>query len=313
MLLDRKSFVALALALGFSICVSANAATPQFDNLFVFGDSDSDTGAKFSMVGYPAPPYWQGRHSNGPVAVEYLSAALNVASQAGVNNFAVGGALTGYGNRDANVPSTGMLSQFNYYANLSNSHADPNALYFIRGGANDLKICGSSPCSDAQLQTITDHLNTLIGDLSGIGARHFVLVGTLAPQSVATSSAALDALLKSDVSSLHAGGLDITFFDPRPIVKAMRQVGNPYGFTHTDEFDPCYTGSLSGTGGSVCSNPDEYVTWDSIGHLTAHAQEVLGNAMVSSLLAAPVPEPETYALMLAGLGLVGFTALHRRN
>lgn len=37
------------------------------------------------------------------------------------------------------------------------------------------------------------------------------------------------------------------------------------------------------------------------------------NQLRVSLIATPVPEPETYALMLAGLGLVGFLARRRRG
>jgi hypothetical protein len=37
-----------------------------------------------------------------------------------------------------------------------------------------------------------------------------------------------------------------------------------------------------------------------------------GNSL-SLAVSAPVPEPETYALMLAGLGLVGFVARRRCN
>ncbi|MBP7484430.1 MAG: PEP-CTERM sorting domain-containing protein [Aquabacterium sp.] len=49
---------------------------------------------------------------------------------------------------------------------------------------------------------------------------------------------------------------------------------------------------------SICANPDNYLFWDGV-HPTAAAHQVLGNAF-----AAAVPEPETYALMLAGLGIV---------
>lgn len=38
-----------------------------------------------------------------------------------------------------------------------------------------------------------------------------------------------------------------------------------------------------------------------------------GYGGVISTVTAPVPEPETYALMLAGLGMVGFMASRRRN
>jgi hypothetical protein len=34
---------------------------------------------------------------------------------------------------------------------------------------------------------------------------------------------------------------------------------------------------------------------------------------LDNITITPVPEPETYALMLAGLGLVGFTARRRSN
>jgi hypothetical protein len=34
---------------------------------------------------------------------------------------------------------------------------------------------------------------------------------------------------------------------------------------------------------------------------------------ISSNTVAPVPEPETYAMLLAGLGLIGFTARRRKN
>ncbi|CAN5175074.1 hypothetical protein BH11PSE10_BH11PSE10_13200 [soil metagenome] len=36
-------------------------------------------------------------------------------------------------------------------------------------------------------------------------------------------------------------------------------------------------------------------------------------AIASSIAAAPVPEPETYAMLLAGLGVVGFVASRRRS
>jgi outer membrane lipase/esterase len=82
--------------------------------------------------------------------------------------------------------------------------------------------------------------------------------------------------------------------------------GSAYGFSHTSFADPCYTGNLDGTGGTVCADPDNYLVWDFQGHLTAAASAVIGRAMA----AAVVPAPGTLALL--GLGLIGIRVLRRK-
>lgn len=47
--------------------------------------------------------------------------------------------------------------------------------------------------------------------------------------------------------------------------------------------------------------------------VTGFTSGSMGGAYTGILAAAPVPEPETYALMLAGLGIVGFIASRRRQ
>jgi hypothetical protein len=44
-----------------------------------------------------------------------------------------------------------------------------------------------------------------------------------------------------------------------------------------------------------------------------HNNQTLDQNVTISLVTAPIPEPETYALMLAGLGVVGFTARRRKQ
>src|SRR5215475_162129 len=46
--------------------------------LVVFGDSLSDNGNLFALTGFPQPPAWEGRASNGPVYAEQLAAFLHV-------------------------------------------------------------------------------------------------------------------------------------------------------------------------------------------------------------------------------------------
>lgn len=47
--------------------------------------------------------------------------------------------------------------------------------------------------------------------------------------------------------------------------------------------------------------------------VTGFTSGSMGGTYTGVLAAAPVPEPETYALMLAGLGIVGFIASRRRS
>ncbi|MEW5788760.1 MAG: SdiA-regulated domain-containing protein [Pseudomonadota bacterium] len=61
--------------------------------------------------------------------------------------------------------------------------------------------------------------------------------------------------------------------------------------------------SLAGVADNI-----EGVTMDSLGNIY-----LVGENPSLYVLSAPVPEPETYALMLAGLGLVGFMARRRRS
>jgi PEP-CTERM motif len=87
---------------------------------------------------------------------------------------------------------------------------------------------------------------------------------------------------------------------------------------------PCWSGNDTGGPGALCSNPDQYLFWDS-GHPTAEghllvaqdACNVIGacNAVdARPLLVAQdprsaVPEPSTWAMMLlgfAGLGFLGY-------
>src|SRR4051812_38820866 len=89
--LFTKRVVALALCLsGLGVVAEAE----PFSLVVVYGDSLSDNGNLFGAAALPGPPYFQGRRSDGPVAVEKLAAALGVP----LLDFAWIGATTGIGN-----------------------------------------------------------------------------------------------------------------------------------------------------------------------------------------------------------------------
>src|SRR5262249_4919665 len=120
----------------------ASAGAVPFDALFVFGDSGSDTGRRLQLQNgaKPAsPPYFMGRHSNGPVPPEYVQGALGLTGPGQFVDYAVGGALSGHGNVDPDprLFATGLLDQFGTF-HQDHASADPNALYYILGGDNDI-------------------------------------------------------------------------------------------------------------------------------------------------------------------------------
>src|SRR5688572_18145701 len=151
------------------LLVTAGASATPYTALHFFGDSLTDTGnvkkATSTLNNYtfglipkhPTAPYVNGRFTNGPVWAEHVAARLGRpadAAPAGMsmgwfgeiggpgNNYAVGGARTDTGGAlgllNYTLP-TGIATQVDFYLARSSGVADPDALYFLLGGGNDLR------------------------------------------------------------------------------------------------------------------------------------------------------------------------------
>ncbi len=163
--------------------------------IFVFGDSLSDSGNSFALtLGAipPSPPYNSGRFSNGSVAVEYLAEDLGLTlvpfydDEAG-NNFAVGGAKTGIGNSNNDdiapflpgVTLPGLSEQIdNFEASLDNGNAEHDALAIVWAGPNDFLdyLGGSVPADPAVL--IEDGVDNIVDNvtrLTDLGIKNLVV------------------------------------------------------------------------------------------------------------------------------------------
>ena len=123
-----------------SFMVFQNTIMPQIGNLLAFGDSLSDMGnAKDSILNVPdVPPYWQGRFSNGPVWLEYVSQAYGVTTTVGSlteqgDNRAFGGSQTGQGFSYLLLPNVGTQIS-NYLANVQSSIAQNDVVSLCAGG-----------------------------------------------------------------------------------------------------------------------------------------------------------------------------------
>jgi cholinesterase len=280
------------------LALAVSLAAAPFTRVVAFGDSLTDNGNLYARVGQtfpPSPPYFAGRATNGPVAVEYLATALGVP----LLDFAVYGATSGIGNIfDMGTPDSsnglpGVLAQYNE-ALAGGFSVNPADLYVILGGPpNDFRVSGLTP--DALQTAITNQI-TLVLLLQAQGAQNIILggltdLGVLPFVLKSGPAAALDASLfsafyNSELQSALPPG--VKFFDVSALIHSV--LGDP-SFSNKTGF--CTDGV------NTCANPEQYVFWDEF-HPTTRVHEIAG----LTLAAAAVPEPAVLLTFASGLGVL---------
>ncbi|MGS0756495.1 SGNH/GDSL hydrolase family protein [Roseateles sp. GG27B] len=183
--------VLLASTLAATLVPGAASAAATFSDLVIFGDSLSDTGNLSLATGGTLPdtaqPYFNGRYSNGLLWTDWLATDLGHSGDAapyllGGNNYAYAGARTGTG---ASPP--GMLLQTSTLWGNTHAAADPNALYVLVGGGNDMRdarsLFSSNSAGDQAGRALSAEaaiykMTTSLGLLASRGAKN-VLVSSL--------------------------------------------------------------------------------------------------------------------------------------
>jgi phospholipase/lecithinase/hemolysin len=334
--LSRTAFT-LATCCSSALLIGSAAHAANFSAEYVFGDSLSDVGNVYlgSSGSEPASPYVGGQFSNGPVWVQDLAARLGLPaltpSLAGGTDYAFGGATTG--STSTNNPVVPNLEQQVDTFFSGHASAPSDALYTFSIGANDLFAIlksGLTPqqaAGDAAAAALV--VASEAGDLAAAGAKDLVLfdvpdlgvtpqitaLGSPAASAAATAlSAYFDEQVLIDLAPVEAAGL--TVFDLNTYALLDKAVQDPSAFGFSNVTDPCWTGGFTGsaTGGSLCSTlpavQDTYLFWDDV-HPTAAGQLLVADAALRTL-GLPVPEPSTWAMLLVGLGGLGFAGYRAR-
>lgn len=170
----RRSFLGLALFL-----FSCGAFAKPFSQLIVFSGSLTDTG-NFASVngGTLPPPYYKNRNSDGPVAIDLIATRLGLSSDPSLHLLGKQGG-TNYAVLHASAAGDSPIDlpqQIAAYLGPRKAVADPDALYFVFIGANDI-IAASVEKDEAKSEIIIDNgikaIDQGMRKLHAAGARIF--------------------------------------------------------------------------------------------------------------------------------------------
>jgi phospholipase/lecithinase/hemolysin len=251
-----------------------------FSAIRVLGDSLSDTGRAYNAIGLPpAPFYFNGRFSNGPLWIDYLAPSLRMSTRP-VDNFSWAGANTGRLNVFPGLP--GMRDELDELL-ASGRKLDRHALYVVFGGANDfIRILSGS---EDPLVVITEAVSNLVETvwlLRAAGAEHIVVVDLpnigLTPRALAGGPAVSGGATYLSVvfnqlleTALQASDLPVIRVSAFRLLNAM--VADPAAYGLTDVTSPGLFDPASG---------DTHLFWDDI-HPTTRAHRAISAAIFDEL------------------------------
>ena len=321
LLQPARSALRRCALLAATLTAAAAAQAAPYSQIIIFGDSLSDTG-NFAHItqqqysfSYPGSQfdYSDHRFTNSsdtqPASKNFsgvwheqlsrrflgMPAATN--SLDGGLDYATGSAESTDGTRT--VPLQGGLSiqvdnlgrQVSTYLTAANNAADPNALYIVWCGANDL----FENSTDGNVTATASRIGDQMAKLAGAGARYFIVpnlppLGNTPSYNTTSSSAQLNAasasyrdqlnsVLDARIATLSGQGINVTVarLDVYGIFQDLINGPSIYGFTN-----------ISQSAQSQSVSADQYLFWDGVHPTTAGHNQVAIAA--SKLLAQGHPE-----------------------
>jgi phospholipase/lecithinase/hemolysin len=312
--LSLRLLVLCWIVLGVSLPASAG----ELRRVITFGDSLSDPGNAFVLLGtvsrppfelIPDAPYLRGgfHFTNGETWIEQWTRALELPRSGGpallaprvFSNYAVGGA------RARPAGQMDLTTQVNLFLGNHRGGVGPDTLTVLFLGGNDVRDALEALATDpsgAQSGVILQQAVTAIIDnlrvLASRGARAFfianapnlALVPAVRLQGPTAQGAAQylamvfnEALAQALAEVQQVAPVQITSFDIFGILNAVAQAPSLYGFEDVEH--SCITPGVIVH--AVCRHPDEYLFWDGI-HPTRAAHALLARAAAQQLDAVRV-------------------------
>ena len=258
------------------------ASAGNYAAVIVYGDSFSDNGNLFHAIGIPKPPYWNGRYSNGPVAIEDLAASLNVpllddawgGATTGIGNFVDGGTTGTLGSE--NLP--GMTTTFNATRNSLPPGLMRSALFVVWGGINDFATNGlTTATADHAVADIV----AIVTALQAMGAQKILVPGIpdlgLTPyyrgQGKAGWANYVSDYFNQELRRALPKG--VVFYDTSSLLRKITSNPGLYGLTNVTQ--ACFNAQ-----GLVCPLPYQYLYWDAL-HPTTHIHQILAHEFLATV------------------------------
>jgi outer membrane lipase/esterase len=302
--------VALALIIVIAAIAARPAQADPVTEIVVFGDSLSDSGRFYAATAAntggafaypPAPFYYDGRFSDGPLWWEQMAAALGVPAE----SHAVAGAFSGSGNENDGVFTgsdryDGVAEQVAAYLAAHPEGVNPNTLYVVWAGSNDVidglnRLLAGDPTGIDPIGT-AGNLIGAIDALGQAGGRYF-LVPNLPNLGILPRVLALDAVLPGIATQV--AGLSWTYgqafeamldqylatvpyhvvvVDSFGLLTAINQAPEAFGMTEVTSACLHRTDVLDPATWTVCGSPTPtgWFFWDDI-HPTAQGHAVIGD------------------------------------
>jgi len=238
---------ALAAAL---VLAAAPAFAQTYSQTVFIGDSLTDSGhfrpALIQAVGPNGALLGRFTTNPGLVWAEYVAdyyGTNGASDNQGGTNYAVGGARTGVNTAGALGPIPSLTTQTANYLAANGGRADPNALYTVWGGANDLfAVAGGAPAQATITNAVTAQIG-VIGALRNAGAE-YILVPTIPDLGVtpqfraggAAQQAAGTQLATTYNTALYGGlaatGLRVIPLDTFNLLREITANPAPYGISN---------------------------------------------------------------------------------